>query len=63
MAGKRTTNNTVTSVKNNKEAYTNYIREIPKGLGIDLMPGGSIVNTAYKGQKTVQSHVLSGNSV
>jgi hypothetical protein len=50
MAGKRTANNTVISVKNNKETYTNYIKDIPRGLGIDnLMPGGSIVNTAYKG--------------
>jgi hypothetical protein len=49
LAGKRTTNNTAISVKNNKETYTNYIKDIPKGLGIDLMPGGSIVNTAYKG--------------
>jgi hypothetical protein len=65
MHGKRTTNNTVA---NNREAYANYIQDIPKGLGADMRPGlpvlgGLIVNTAYKGQKTVQSHVLSGTQV
>lgn len=55
MAGKRVNNNTVA---NNREAYTNYIQDIPKGLGVDMrkglpVVGGLIVNTAYKGQKTV----------
>lgn len=48
-------------MKQNRDQFTNYLREIPKGLSStnQAHPLGAtvIVNTAYKGQKTVQSQI------